>query len=81
MRKARSGGQSLLTVIAEVSAKHGNVVEVRGRGRGVSPAFGKRRRSGFANQGQPYSSVDPEYIEIQIDVGRIGGVMHRPRDE
>jgi hypothetical protein len=51
VRKQRSGGYSLLTVITKVSAKHGSVVELRGGGgRGVSPAFGKRQRSGFANQ-------------------------------
>lgn len=48
----------LLTVVAQVSAKHGNVVEIRGGGRGVSPAFGKRHRSGFANQ----DSLAAQYI-------------------
>lgn len=70
----------LLTVVAQVSAKHGNVVEIRGGRSWSKPGFREGTPLWIRQPGQPCSSVHPKYLEIQVDVGRIGGVMHMPRD-
>lgn len=45
------------------------------------PGFREETPLWIRQPGQPCSSVHPKYLEIQVDVGRIGGVMHVPRDE